>query len=42
MQRHKGVVKTKLNIQETWDNFKKYNIFIIRVLEGKKRMEQKK
>ena len=34
--------KKPQNIQESWNNFQRYNIHMIRMPEGKERTEQKK
>lgn len=35
MQREKRMNKTEKNIQELWENYKRCNIFIIRIAEAK-------
>ena len=40
MQRKKKKKKTEHSIQELWENFKKYNIHIIRILEVETGVEE--
>lgn len=42
MQRKKGMKKMEQTIQELWDDYKRYNISIIRIREEKDKKDQKK